>query len=95
MAFTLNIMKITYNNKLIRRIHIDAISILVLIMVAATLFIHQLKIIYFKWPLEYGESTELYRTILASEGHNLYDGSTLPAGHSQTGFSITLLVFYL
>ncbi len=45
-----------------------------------------LDLIIFKWPLEYGENVELYRTILVSQGVNLYDGASLPAGHSQYGF---------
>ncbi len=66
--------------------YINFICMASLMTIICFLAIKHLDLIIFKWPLEYGENVELYRTLLASQGTNLYDGTTLPAGHSQYGF---------
>jgi len=45
--------------------------------------------------MEYREGVDLYRTILLSEGNNLYSEEALPLSHSQYGFTFNYLSFLL
>lgn len=68
-------------NRLLHRI----LGIVAAFVILHLLILHS-QAIFFQYPLEYRENTDLLRAYLLSTGQNVYAYENLPSAHSQYGF---------